>query len=173
VALNYNMPMNWNNILKIKRWTPLATLQIAAKETGVPKVLSVFENCYIHVQDHNAKLEKYDQDAPFVVKAYWAESEAALQRVATSGPLTDVAMPIAKPPVELLSGTDGTFGQLIVKATKAAKEGNKPVGEALYTRGGHFKYQVLTIDQLDYCFLSNEARDGDKVFAIMVSLMAA
>jgi hypothetical protein len=62
--------MNWIDILKIKSWTPLASLPIAAEATDVPKVRKVFSDCYIHVQDHNQKLEKNDPDAPFITKAY-------------------------------------------------------------------------------------------------------
>jgi hypothetical protein len=162
--------MNWINLLKIKRWTPLSNFPATTEATTIPKVRTVFENCYVHIQDHNQKLEKNDPNAPFVVKAYWAEDEAAIRRVATAAPILEVFEPTASPPAELLSGTNGTFGQIKARATMAAKATNNPIGEAFYARTGEFKYQVLTIDQFDYCFLSNEAKDDDKVFAIEVSL---
>jgi hypothetical protein len=168
MALRIEETMNWTDLLKIKSWTPLAAMPTATEPTSIPKVRQVGDNCFVHVQEYNKKMEMNDSNAPFVTKAYWAEGEAGVRRVATAGAAAKVPSPMIRPPAELLSGTNGTYGELRAKIPKVQ---NKPIGRALYAKTGEFLYQVLSIDRFDYCFLSNEAKDDDRVFAIEVSLV--
>lgn len=158
--------MNWEQILKMRAWTPLREVAPHG-EIVLPGVYRVAENAYLVTQPYNRVFEQNRPEAPFVTLAIWAGSGNVVKRCLNSDATIEVPFVIAKPPEILLLGTQGKYGELITRIPLAQ---HKIAERGVYSNTGAFVQKVIEIDRLCFCFLDQRITDEEETYAIEVSL---
>jgi hypothetical protein len=159
--------MNWSELILNPCWTPLQTF-VERPVHIHDDLYQVGFNVYARALSYDSSFKADLPTRPFVTILYWANTIEAAQRCV----LHDISKPICDigiPPAELLSGTNGSYSELLECAKK--EKNPKLIESAIYSGNtGDFVHKIIVYKYFTYCFLDHAVYEQETPYAIQIAL---
>lgn len=156
------MTIQWEQLSRIKSWTPLKELPVKAKLV-MDNLYQLSESSFVltvespHISGHK------EEDGPFITVAGICANSGVAKRSMLHILDSDDGSQLEIIPSSILNYTDGTYGSL---SELSIEFGGHETGSYSRIPESKFVHKVIHVKGLEFCFRSNKDNDNEPVYAI-------
>lgn len=166
--------MDFSEILKSKKWTPLEEIVGATIEADfVGKSLyKVSEQMYLQVSQFKGRDLLKDDSAPYVTGVFLTPGDGAARRITSLAIEEDAGEKLVLSKEMLPDNLVADYGSILVRMKKESPETCQETASYRIATDGKFVHRTIETDKYVFYFRENKNNNSEEPYAVLYKLQS-